>query len=173
VARNLYYPIFIAEGGFMTTQSKEIAGLEETILAGAEGMSSPDFVAAAGEAGEGMYFSGPSLAFEGDRYDTFMASYKEVSAGRMALSVFHAHAYDAANMIFDAVEAVAQKDGDGNTIIGRQALRDALYSTSGFDGITGNLTCDENGDCADPQIAVNQIQGGEYVPIYQSGKMLW
>jgi hypothetical protein len=49
--------------------AKEIAGLEETILAGADGMTSPDFVAAAGEAGEGMYFSGPSLAFTGERYD--------------------------------------------------------------------------------------------------------
>jgi branched-chain amino acid transport system substrate-binding protein len=113
----------------MTTQSKEIAGLEETILAGADGMISPDFVAAAGEAGEGMYFSGPSLAFEGARYESFLASYKEIS-GQDALSVFHAHAYDGRHMIFDAVEAVAQKDADGNTIIGRQALRDALYSTS-------------------------------------------
>jgi ABC-type amino acid transport substrate-binding protein len=145
--------------------------LENTILAGADGMTSPDFVAAAGEAGEGMYFSGPSLQFAGERYENFLASYKEIS-GQDALSVFHAHAYDAANMIFDAVEAVAQTDGDGNTIIGRQALRDALYATSGFDGITGNLTCDENGDCADPKIAVNQIQNGEYVPIYQSGEML-
>jgi peptide/nickel transport system substrate-binding protein len=167
----MYYPIFIAEGGFITTQAKEISGLENTILAGADGMTSPDFVAAAGEAGEGMYFSGPSLQFAGERYENFLASYKEIS-GQDALSVFHAHAYDAANMIFDAVEAVAQTDGDGNTIIGRQALRDALYATSGFDGITGNLTCDENGDCADPKIAVNQIQNGEYVPIYQSGEML-
>ncbi|RMF04657.1 MAG: peptide ABC transporter substrate-binding protein, partial [Chloroflexi bacterium] len=55
---------------------------------------------------------------------------------------------------------------------GRQALRDALYATSGFDGITGKLSCNEMGDCADPQIAVNQIQNGEYVPIYQSGKMI-
>ena len=31
----LYYPVFIAEGGFITTQAKEIAGLEETVLAGA------------------------------------------------------------------------------------------------------------------------------------------
>jgi hypothetical protein len=58
----------------------------------------------------------------------------------MPLSVFHAHAYDATNMIFDAVEAVAQKDGDGNTIIGRQALRDACMLHPNFDGITGNLT---------------------------------
>ena len=68
-------------------------------------------------------------------------------------------------MIFDAVESVAQKDGEGNTLIGRQALRDALYATSGMEGITGNISCNALGDCADPKIAVNQITGGAYVPI--------
>jgi hypothetical protein len=68
-------------------------------------------------------------------------------------------------MIFAAIEAVAQQDADGNTVIGRQALRDALYATSGHDGITGSLSCNENGDCADPKIAVNQITGGAYVPV--------
>ena len=167
----IYYPIFIAEGGFISTQAQEISGLENVVRAGADGMISPDFVAAAGEAAEGMYMSGPSLEFSGDRYDQFLADYKEIS-GQDPLSAFHAHAYDAANMIFDAVEAVAQTDADGNTLIGRQALRDALYATSGFDGITGNLSCNEMGDCADPQIAVNQIQGGQYVPIYATGKLL-
>ena len=30
-------------------------------------------------------------------------------------------------------------------------------STSGFQGLTGNLTCDANGDCADPVLAVYKI----------------
>ena len=161
----LYYPIFIAEGAFITTQAKEIGGLEDTILAGADGMISPDFTSAAGEAAEGMYFSGPDLAFAGDKYEQFKQTYTEISGQENPISVFHAHAYDAANMIFNAVEQVAQTDGEGNTVIGRQALRDALYGTANFDGITGNLNCDENGDCADPKISVNIVQGGEYVRI--------
>ena len=160
----LYYPIFIAEGGFVTTQAKEISGLENTILAGADGMISPDFIEAAGEAAEGMYISGPDLAFTGGKYEAFLASH-EAEYGESPLSAFHAHAYDAANMIFDAIEAVGKEDGDGNLVIGRQALRDALYGTSGFEGITGNLNCGANGDCADPKIAVNQIQAGAYVPV--------
>jgi len=36
---------------------------------------------------------------------------------------------------------------DGTLHIGRQALRDALYATSGYQGLTGSLTCDEYGDC--------------------------
>jgi len=161
----LYYPIFIAEGGFITAQAKEIDGMENVVLAGADGMTSPDFLAAAGEAAEGMYLSGPDLAFSGDRYENFKVAYKEIT-GQDPFSPFHAHAYDAANMIFDAVEKVAQTDADGNTVIGRQALREALYATANFDGITGNLNCNENGDCADPKIAINQVQDGQFVRIF-------
>jgi peptide/nickel transport system substrate-binding protein len=167
----IYYPIFIAEGGFVTAQAKEIAGLENTVLAGADGMISPAFIEAAGEASEGMYISGPDLSFSGAMYDAFLADYIDI-LGEEPLSAFHAHAFDATNMIFDAIEQVAQTDADGNTVIGRQALRDALYATSGLEGITGNLSCNELGDCADPKIAVNQIQGGEYVPIYQGGELV-
>ncbi len=165
----LYYPIFIAEGGFITTQAQEIAGLEETVLAGADGMISPDFLAAAGEAAEGMYISGPDLAFSGATYQAFSADYEEI-LGQGPVSAFHAHAYDAANMIFEAIEAVAQTDGDGNTVIGRQALREALYATSGFEGITGTLSCNELGDCADPKITINQIRDGAYEPVFSSGE---
>ena len=101
----IYYPIFIAEGGFITVQAKEVAGLEEVVLAGADGMISPDFIAAAGEAANEMYISGPDLNFSGELYQHFLAEYTEI-LGKEPVSAFHAHAYDAANMIFDAIEQV-------------------------------------------------------------------
>ncbi|MEA3341970.1 MAG: branched-chain amino acid ABC transporter substrate-binding protein [Chloroflexota bacterium] len=161
----LYYPIFIAEGGFITVQAGEIAGLENTTLAGADGMYSPDFVEAAGEAAEGMYISGPNLAFENPVYDHFLEVHT-AEYGEDPLSVFHAHAYDGAMMLLAAVEKVAEQDEDGTLHIGRQALRDALYATADFEGITGVLNCNEYGDCADPEIAVNQITNGEYKPLW-------
>ena len=45
--------------------------------------------------------------------------------GEKPLSAFHAHAYDATQMILAAIEKVAKKDKDGNTYIGRKALRAA------------------------------------------------
>ena len=160
----LYYPVFTAEGGFLTKQAKEVAGLENTILSAADGMISGAAVEAVGEAGEGMYFSGPDLSFSGGVYDDFIAKYVE-KYGSEPISVFHAHAFDAANMIFACVEEVGVDDG-GALYVGRQALRDCLYATSGFSGITGTLTCNEFGDCADPKISVSQLQSGEYVRIW-------
>jgi branched-chain amino acid transport system substrate-binding protein len=161
----MYYPVFTAEGGFITKQAKEVAGLEDTILAAADGMISDAAIEAVGEAGEGMYFSGPDLSFSGSTYDKFLAAYVD-KYGSEPISVFHAHSFDAANMIFACVEEVADQDNDGTLHIGRQALRDCLFSTSNFQGITGNLTCDQYGDCADPKISVSQLQNGEYVRIW-------
>ena len=160
----LYYPIFIPEGGQITRQAGDISGLENTTLAGADGMYSPDFVEAAGDACEGMYISGPNLAFENPIYDHFLEVHLE-KYGK-TLSVFHAQAYDGTMMLLAAIEKVAVQDEDGTLHIGRQAIRDALYATKDYDGITGSLTCDQYGDCADPAIAVNQIQNGEYVPLW-------
>jgi branched-chain amino acid transport system substrate-binding protein len=164
----IYYPIFIAEGAFITTQAKEVSGLEDVILAGADGMISPDFVEAAGEAAEGMYMSGPDLAFENPLGQAFLAKHLEMY-GEEPLSAFHAHAYDAAMMLMAAIEQVAVEDADGVLYIPRQALRDALYATSNFEGITGILNCNEYGDCADPLITVNQIRDGDYVPVWTQG----
>jgi len=160
----IYYPIFIAEGGFITVQAKEIAGLETVQLAGADGMISPDFVAAAGQAAEGMIISGPDLNFSGDAYKKFLDEHQKKFGGPPP-SAFHAHAYDAATMILNAIEKVAKTDADGKTIIGKKALRDALYGTKDFKGITGNLSCNENGDCADPKIGINTIKDGKYVSV--------
>jgi branched-chain amino acid transport system substrate-binding protein len=153
----IYYPIFIAAGGHITRQAKEISGLANTKLMGADGMFSPDFLKAAGDAAVGMYHSSPDLSAEalGPRYVEFLAKHQK-KYGEKPLAPFHAHAYDAANMIFAAIEKVAKKDSAGNLYIGRKALRDALFATKNFKGLTGTLTCDKYGDCADPKIAVYQ-----------------
>ena len=162
----LYFPIFVAEGALITQQARETAGLEDTILAGADGILTPDWLSAAGDAAEGVVLSGPDLAFSGDFYaDEFLPAYTEVSNEDAPISVFHAHAFDAYNMLADAIEAVAFEDG-GTTYIPRTALKDAFFATSGYEGVTGTLTCDELGDCADAKISVSEVQGGEFVRIW-------
>jgi branched-chain amino acid transport system substrate-binding protein len=161
----LFFPVFTAECAFLATQALEVAGLENTVRGAADGCFSAAAAEAIGAASAGMYFSGPDLAFAGDTYVQFKDAY-QANFGSEPLSVFHAHAFDAANLIFGCVETVAAQDADGALLIGRQAMRDCLYATSGYAGITGSLTCNEYGDCADPKIAVYEIQDGAYVPIW-------
>ena len=154
----LYYPIFVAEGGLVTKQAKDIEGLGATVKGmGADGLFAPDFLKAAGASAEGMYLSSPDFsAFGSDYSDKFVPAY-EAAYGQKPTSAFHAHAYDSANMIIAAIEKVAVKNADGSLSIGRQALRDALFATKDMKGLTGNISCGATGDCGDPHIAVYQI----------------
>ena len=150
----IYLPIFIAAAGHITRQSKEVAGLEKVALMSADGSFSPDFYKAAGEAAVGMYHSSPDFSAFSAGYKDFLAKHQK-KYGEKPLAPYHAHAYDAAMMIFAAVEKAGVKDGD-TLYIPRKALRDALYATKGQKGLTGTISCSEFGDCADPRIAVFQ-----------------
>jgi branched-chain amino acid transport system substrate-binding protein len=154
----IYYPIFVAEGGHITRQAKEVSGLENTLLMGADGIFTPDFLKAAGDAAKGMYLSSPDLSPEalGPRYVNLRNKYIK-RFGENPPAAFHAHTYDAAMMIFRAIERVGKKDSRGNLYIGRKALRDALFATRNYAGVTGNLNCNATGDCADPKIVVYQV----------------
>ena len=162
----IYYPVFIPLGSLITNTARDLADLDGVVLSGADGMQSPSFLENTVGTSEGMYLSGPDLSFENTFYqDEFLPAYQE-KYGTEPTAPFHAHAYDATNLVLDAVEEVAQQGSDGTLLIGRQALRDALYATSGYEGITGTLTCDEVGDCADARISVSEVQGGEFVRIW-------
>jgi branched-chain amino acid transport system substrate-binding protein len=150
----IYFPIFLPEGGYIVRQARETVGLENTALMGADGLFSPDVVEAAGTAVVGFLVSSPDFSAFGAAYaEQFIPAY-QARYGQTPISIFHAHAYDATMMIFAAIEQVAVQEADGTLHIGRQALRDALYATTNFQGLTGNLTCSATGDCADPNIAV-------------------
>ena len=151
----IYYPIFTAEAGFITSQAKEVPGLENVKLGAADGSFSQDFVNAAGEAAKGMYLSSPDFSAFGDQYQEFLKKH-EAKYGEPPLSAFHAHAYDATNVIAAAIQKVAVQNGD-TLVIGKQALRDAIAATKDFKGLTGNITCGPTGDCADPKIAVYEV----------------
>jgi len=168
----IYYPIFIAAGGHVTRQAKEVAGLEKVILMGADGMFSPDFYKAAGEAAIGMYHSSPDFSAFGAAYPELRAKY-EKKYGIKPLAPFHAHAYDAALVAFAAIEKVAVKGPDGTLYIGRKALRDAILATKDFKGMTGTITCDQYGDCADPKIAVYQTTADNVKNLVMPDTPIW
>jgi branched-chain amino acid transport system substrate-binding protein len=150
----IYFPIFIAAGGHIARQAKEVAGLEKTYLMSADGTFSPDFYKAAGDAAVGMFHSSPDFSAFAGGYKDFLAKHQK-KYGEKPIAPFHAHGYDAAMMIFAAIEKVGVKEGD-TLYIGRKALRDALYATKGMKGLTGTISCGPTGDCADPRIAVYQ-----------------
>jgi branched-chain amino acid transport system substrate-binding protein len=144
-AELLFLPVFRPEGDYLVLQARETAGLEDATLMTAEGLFLETFLEAVGERGVGLHMVLPAPP-EGPAHDAFVSRY-EAKYGEEPATSYYAHWYDAANLLFASIETVAVQGDDGTLHIGRQALRDTLYATSGFQGLTGSLSCDRYGDC--------------------------
>ncbi|NDJ74734.1 MAG: branched-chain amino acid ABC transporter substrate-binding protein [Chloroflexi bacterium] len=142
-------------------------GLEDVYFFGPDGIFAQAFIDGAGDAGEGVLASFPSLDvgdpernadFDDLYYDTY-GLYPEEQGP------FHAQSYDATFVLMNAIEAVAEVDDDGNLVIDREALIEAVRTTTEYSGLTGSLTCDEFGNCGTSIFGVYYVQDGEWVEI--------
>jgi branched-chain amino acid transport system substrate-binding protein len=146
----VYGPNFNPVCALSYTQGSDIlpAG---TIQAGSDGCLESSFIDTVGAPiGDFTYYaSSPDVTvFQDGAFfnDEYLPAYTEQFGE--PTSVFNAHAFDATNVLFDAITAVAVDDGSGNLTISRTALKDAVFATSGYEGLTGIITCTPLGDCA-------------------------
>jgi branched-chain amino acid transport system substrate-binding protein len=155
-AELVFLPVFRMEGDYLIQQAGEVEGMQNVTLMSAEGLYFDAFIEAVGEAAVGMYFTAP-VSPQGPAYDAFVSRYETKYGEPPAVTPYHAHAYDATNLLLDTIEALAVQEKDGTLHIGRQALRDALYATAGYQGLTGSLTCDAYGDCGVARFQVMRL----------------
>ncbi len=155
----IFFPIFPAEGTAIVQQISDVAGLENVVLMAADGLSVENFLNL--PESENMYFSGPDTQFATNANEAtgvtgsqFLDDY-EAEFGSAPSADFWGHAYDATTMLLTAIEEVSVEDG-GSLFIDRAALRDALTATSGFNGLIGEINCDDFGDCGANVISIFQ-----------------
>jgi len=153
----VYFPIFQPAGDFIITQKDGIAGLEDVVWFGADGLFVSDFLGI--PESEGMYFSSPDLGIgenvsaTGVTYDDLRQRYID-TYGEDPTAAFHAHTYDATIMVLTAIGEVGVVGSDGVLRIPRQGLRDHLADMEGFAGLTGTLGCLDFGDCGSQAIMI-------------------
>jgi branched-chain amino acid transport system substrate-binding protein len=156
----LYYPLYTTDGVAVTRLAAEV-GLVNTALISSDGLLSTDFVTQTKGFSEGMYLSGPSvLKIDPSFYQKYEARY-----GEKPIAVYAAQAYDAAMMLFNAIETVGKTTGR-DIYIPRLNLRAILFATKDFKGLSGTLTCSALGDCAAPNIVIYQVRGLDFDPVY-------
>jgi branched-chain amino acid transport system substrate-binding protein len=146
----LYGPDYTAECALILKQGRQVAGLANTDFMGSDGCYASNFIDLAGSAIDGAYYSSPDLsAFDQkDFYDNeFIPAYK-TEFGTAPISAFHAHAYDAVNLLAAAIQTAAIQNSDGSLSIPRGALKDAVQATADFPGIVTQYSCSSTGDCA-------------------------
>ena len=107
----------------------------------------------------GVFIAGPDLDFgdnaneaTGTNAEQTAERFEEV-AGTPPFRAFWAHAYDATTLLLQAVEAASRTDG-GTLVVDRAGVREYLDQVAGFQGIIGDITCDEFGDCGSGKISI-------------------
>jgi len=156
----LFFPLYAVDGAAIANGATQ-AGLTNTVLMSSDGLLSSDFIKQTEPASEGMYLSGPANAKEPQPFlDEYKTRYSEAP-----IASYHLQGYDAAMMLLNAVEKVSQNSG-GTLYVPRQALRDALFSTRGMQGLSGPLNCSQTGDCAQPNIEIFQIINSDFQGVY-------
>jgi len=178
----LYGPDYTAECALILKQGHQVSGLANTTFMGSDGCFASNFIKLAGSAINGAYYSAPCLScFQQKDFYTneFLPAYKQL-AGTAPISAFHAHAYDALNLLAAAIDKAAVKNSDGSLTIPRTALRDAVQGTSNMQGIVTTYTCTDLGDCASivtigvylaPNLAIEGATGNG-TPVFTETKRL-
>ena len=156
----LYYPVYTVDGVGITNEIARVSQ-KNIALISSDGLLSSDFLQQTFDTSEGMYFSGPAPTTESQAFaDQYLARYNE-----QPIASYHLQAYDAANLLFKAIEKVAGQN-ENTLYIPRQALRDAIYATRGMVGLSGVITCSPSGDCSAPDIKIFQALNGKFIPIF-------
>lgn len=124
--------------------------LADTKIVVAEACQVRSALRSMGGAGDGVYASGPDAAdLRSDRFygDFFLPAYRQ-AYGEAPPTVYHATAYDAANLLFGAIRRASVQLPGGRLLVNRAGLRRAMLDVQGYEGMSGTLTCVPNGDCA-------------------------
>jgi branched-chain amino acid transport system substrate-binding protein len=150
-ARNpqaVFVPGYYTEVGLIARQAKQL-GLNAPLMGG-DGWDSPSLVEIGGEALNGSYFSNhysvndPSPAIQKFVSD-YRARFGEAPDALAGL------AFDAANILFDAIRRANSTEGP--------AVRDAIAQTRDFAGVTGSITLDENRNAVKPAVVLRITDG--------------
>jgi branched-chain amino acid transport system substrate-binding protein len=144
-AQLLFFPLFQAEGINVLRQARALPAFDSTFLISDGALIQKSFLQEAGELAKEMCFVGPSTP-EGPVVDQLAAAYEKKYKEKPTVS-YYLSGYDAADLLFHAIEKVAIRGKDGTLYVGRKALREQLYNISYFNGVTGTLNCNQFGDC--------------------------
>jgi len=146
----VYLPGYYAEIGPLLRQAKEV-GLKSQFIS-CVGFDNPKVLELAGNAAEGVVFARPY--YDPSSQDPKIKAFVERFKTEYGIDpgVYAAHAYDAANIVLQIIR------GGATTAA---AIKDALYKTKDFPGVTGSTTFDTNGDVVKP-IQFIRVSGGRF-----------
>jgi branched-chain amino acid transport system substrate-binding protein len=158
----LFLPNYVAEIAQILEQASAL-GLKVKILS-ADGFSNPEILTLAGKYADGVIFSGAPASIASEKAMAFTEKYKTTFS--MDADDFSKNAYDATNIIIDALQTAYNQasDADKKALnFDKEAIRSSVAATAGYDGASGKVTFD-GGDVV-KNIGVFAVKDGAFQTI--------
>ena len=152
----IFAPSSITTAPLIIQQARDI-GITAPIMGG-DTWENATIIENAGEKAEGIVLStffDEGLADSSPITKEFVEGYTEYLAGREAsIPAVAALGYDAYMVALDAIERAGSAEG--------AAIRDALVATKDFEGVTGTINFDENGDAMKNMAVIKTVTDGKF-----------
>lgn len=160
----IFYGGYHVEGVLLVNQLSDV-GMDGIVFVGADGINNPKFLEGAGPDAEGVYASSATTR-QGARYEEFIQKY-QAAGGKKEDIIFAPQNYDAVAVLINAIKQVGKLDADGNLVIGRHALAQAVRGTTDLAGYSGQITFDSKGSLTNPNadVAIFRATNGKWEPV--------
>jgi branched-chain amino acid transport system substrate-binding protein len=142
-------------------KDKTAAGMsnEDVIFMGADGIMDQAFLTAAGDEAESIYVTFPGLPASElpQKGQEFVERYEERFPDS-GYAKYTAHAYEAANVLLEAIDKAYQADGR----VTRGGVARQLFATENYDGVLGTWSFDEYGDTTLTKVSGHRVKNGAF-----------
>src|SRR3712207_6760131 len=158
----IYFGGIIDNNAAQLIKDKVGAGMsnEEVAFIGPDGIFVDTLLTQGGDAVEGIYvtFGGlpaSKLSEKGQEFvQKFEQNYDE------PIQPYTAYAYEAANVMLDAIERASEEAGG---VPDREAVVQQIFATEDYDGVLGTWSFDEDGDTTLTELSIQRVENGEFV----------
>ena len=158
----IYFGGIIENNAAQLIKDKVGAGMsnDDVAFIGPDGIFVDELLSQAGDAAEGIYvtFGGlpqSELSVEGQQ---FVRKYEEKYDDDV--QPYTAYAYEAANVMLDAIEKASEEAG--GDVPDRQAVIEQIFATEDYQGVLGTWSFDEEGDTTLTELSVQTVENGEF-----------
>ncbi len=158
----IYFGGIIENNAAQLIKDKVGAGMsnDEVLFVGPDGIFVDELITQGGNSVEGIYTSFGGIPPEklGSAGQEFIDKYEENYDD--AVQPYTAYAYEAANVMLDAIER-ASKDAGGD-VPDREAVIEQVFATQDYQGVLGTWSFDDDGDTSLTRLSIQEIEDGEF-----------
>ncbi len=158
----VYFGGIIENNAGQLVRDKVGAGMsnEDVLFIGPDGIFVDTFIEQGGDAAEGSYITFGGLPAEelGEQGQTFVEDY-EAEYPDTEIAAYTAYAYEAANVMLDAIERAGEEAGGAPD---RAQVLEQIFATEDYEGILGTWSFDEDGDTTLTELSVQRVEDGEF-----------